>query len=210
MEVLQLAASFLLVFIVSSVLAYALGRINLLHRSQFIPPDNALLRVMTPNGVHRARFVGIRNGGWAFTAPLMRDAYVPISEGAPLVIEASSPGGALLLRTKIAERTEDRLLITEPARRVLRRERRLSSRVCRTDLIRVEGEPGQFIDVSEGGAKLITVAKVRRGDCIRVELPWAQTVGHGYVLEIEPERHRSLIRLRWDAMIVVPAPYKFS
>lgn len=205
MEFLQLAASFLAVFLLSIAVSYLLGKIIALRQSPMVPPENALLRVMTPNGVHRARFIGIVNGGWAFTAPLQRDAYVPISPGALLVIEASSPGGALLLRTKLATRTPERILVTERAQRVFRRERRLSPRLLRADLVEIQGERGQLLDVSEGGSRLITAFRAKRGDHVQVKIPWVDKPICGFVMEIESERSQSVVRLRWDEAIQIPA-----
>src|SRR4051794_19366593 len=104
LELARLSGTVALILASSIGVAYALTAFARLARSVPSPIPNGQLRIRSGASMYRARFLGETRDGWTFTAPLQRDAYVPLRIGEALVIEAPSERGILRFRTVIIDR----------------------------------------------------------------------------------------------------------
>ncbi len=184
-DLLSLSLGFAALFIASLLLSYGFTR--LVRRRQVpAPAPGAVLRLRAESGVYRARFVGETPEGWAFSAPLSRDAYVPLRIGEDLLIEAGFASGVMTFRTQLVARFNDtHVMVAQIPRTVFKRERREAPRVAASSAILVEGEGAQLVDVSSCGVRFKADRNYKRGDRIKLEIPEWEAPVFGWILETE-------------------------
>lgn len=157
-NLVNLALATLVVFGASAAIALAAGFGLRRLRRAFVPPPNAKLRLRTGAAVYRCRFIAEGPLGWIVSAPLQRDAYVPIEVGAPLACEATVEEGVALFDSRVRFRRSDpahgATLVLEAPRNVRRLNRRDDPRLPASDEVTLDGQPARLLDLSQGGARL--------------------------------------------------------
>jgi len=156
-------------------------------RSDVLAPGSAV-RLRTPDGVYRTRYAGSSRQGLVFAAPLQRDAYVPISVGATVTVEAPSDKGILLFRSRVAARsTETHELILEAPDRVFQEDRREHDRDRGSDAsISVEHAAGWLCDQSPNGLRFRSDRRFESGERVRIDLPGRDEPEFAWVLQCGP------------------------
>lgn len=210
-DLVPLSTIFLSVFLTSLALSYFLifGIRKL--KPKRVPTLNANLRVRSAGKVYRCRFLGADRAGWHFSVPLQRDSYVAIGIGELLSVEALCPGGVLLFRSKVINRSEDphELIVAEP-HHVGRLDRRMSPRTLAFEgtEIMIDGHRGTLIDLSSRGAKLESSTLHEQGDRVHILLPWTNEPVGAWILECQPKtgavRAGSVCRVLFEDTILYP------
>lgn len=190
MEPLGLVGTVSLVFLLTLGASYAMVCLKHRARARRIPLPNLPVRLRGPSGMYRCHFLREDPVGWWFSAPLSRDAYVPLRIGEKLFVEAPVSGeGAVVFESEIVARDgrEHEICLRRPSasrvfeRRLASRDRSLAGRRCS-----VNGQPAEIVDISEHGVRVICLDSHSRGDEVRVGLPDRGMV-FGWVLEATPE-----------------------
>lgn len=166
-------------FAVALGAAWLFIRITLYLRTRLDPSIGDTLRVRAASGMYRSRLLGLGRSSWTLSAPLQRDAFVPIRIGEELVIESASRQGALLFRSQVVARDpETHSLHIQRPERIHLVERRGHRRFPELEgaAVQLEGESATLMDISEGGARLHTSTKAHRGDRVRLDLPSGDSV----------------------------------
>ena len=185
-------------FAVSMGAAWLFVKITLHLRNQLNPSVGAILSVRASSGIYRAHIVKL-GSVWTISAPLQRDNYVPLRVGEEVVIEAASKHGALLFRTEILSRqTNPHCLIVKKPEKIHRIERREHKRWPHLtgSKVKIGGENGQLLDLSEGGARVQTSFRTHKGDRVKLEMPWGQAID-AWVLS----REGNEARLRFEELL---------
>src|SRR4051794_14678642 len=94
-------------FGISLGLAWLFVQIVARLRKQPVPIPGSILRIRAGSGFYRSHVLDSAGSVWRISAPLQRDAYVPLRVGEEVVIEAAAKNGALLFRTQIVARETD-------------------------------------------------------------------------------------------------------
>jgi len=119
------------------------------------------------------------------------------------VAEATCPGGALIFRAKVLDRScEDHTICLErpsEVRKIDRREHRRWPEFAGMRL-EIEGCDGRILDLAAGGIRVRSACRTGKGDRVKIELPWGETV-FGWVLSREGEE----VRVRFEEL-VAPQP----
>jgi hypothetical protein len=208
-DLARVSLSLGLLFLASVIVSYGLMLLARSLRRTPSPIPNGQIKVTSGASAYRARFLCESREGWLFTAPLQRDAYVPLRVGEPLIIEAPSVRGVLRFRTEIVDRRADSgVMVAQRPKQVHLEDRRAEER--RTDLstgdARVEGKAAELIDLSRHGAKLSVEGLIPRGDRVRLELPWLNEPCFGWTLESERSGDATMIRVRFEETLELPTP----
>ncbi len=175
-------------FVGSLMISYGLTR---LFGGRAIQPPivGGTVRLKTTSGVYRTRLLAVDAAGWHLTAPLSRDAYVPLRPGEEVVLEAPVMGGAILARTSVASRDADthEVIVAMP-KRAHSIERRETRRVSESEGLpaKVESKAAVLLDVSPFGARVECEAEVGSGERVRLDLPWSEEPVFAWVLEVLP------------------------
>lgn len=191
--------SVLVVFGASCAVAFGIGILLRRWRRPFVPPANAKMRVRTGDAIYRCRFVGEGTDGWAFSAPLQRDNYVPISIGQSVSCEVTTDAGVVVFESRVKGRRADPpAIVISPPREVRNLNRRDNERrpVVGKSEISVDGMPGTLLDLSRGGAKLRMRRAPVRGARVGLTLPTGESL-IADVLESEPSLGGAIVRLRF-------------
>jgi hypothetical protein len=205
-ELYAFGAKLLALLLLSFGVAFALTALRRRTQLPDPPPPNARMRIRTPHGVYRSRFLGADERGWAFAAPLCRDRYVPIRPDEPLVIEVTCDGGVQIFRTVLLERCGDtHTMLVRPPDEVHRRDRRDETRaICDPAIpVQVERSGADLLDVSPLGARIACSDRFRPGERVHIRLPWIEEPICGYVLAVEPGE-RPEIRTRFESPQPLP------
>jgi c-di-GMP-binding flagellar brake protein YcgR len=195
----SLAVFFLIAFCASFFVGYAYLRFA---RRRSLD-TNAVLHIRAGSGMYRSRLVAIGRAAWEISAPLQRDSYVPLRVGEDLVIESPAKAGVLIFRSEVVARNlESHSLKIRAPKRLHHLDRRELKRWPHLagESVKVEGEEGRLIDISQGGARLETEADLSRGERVRVDLPWADSV-FAWVLA----REGTVARLRFEELMELKA-----
>jgi hypothetical protein len=60
----------------------------------------------------------------------------------------------------------------------------------------IDGVAARILDLSQGGARVETTTRTHRGDRLRIDTPWGQTL-YGWVLASEPGQ----ARIRFEELV---------
>jgi hypothetical protein len=208
-ELAKLSGSFLLLFGLSVGIAFALGLAVRALRRTPRPLPNGQLRIRSGASVYRARFLGETAQGWTFSAPLQRNAYVPLRVGEPLIIEAPSERGLLRFRTMLIDRCHDSAtMVAQRPAQVHVEERRANRRLydLKDAAVTVEGHRAELINISACGACVSLAHGLQPGERIRVDLPWREEPCFAWVLDAERSLGKAVARLRFEEEVEIPAP----
>lgn len=151
------------------------------------PEIGACVRIRGESRMYRSRLLEVRGPFWILSAPLMRDAYVPLRVGEKLSIEVPYKDGVLFARTEVKSRdAATHTIIIERPEGVRPIDRRQAKRLkdLRDPAAEIEGAPASIVDVSLGGAKVRTQRRFLPGERIRIDLPWVGAPTFGWVLEV--------------------------
>jgi hypothetical protein len=201
---MQSLGSLAIFFSAAFAVAAAVGLISyrLSSRSRSLAPG-AVLKIRAASGVYRSRLIAATGGGWHISAPLQRDSYVPLRVGEELVIESPCADGILLFRTEVVSRdSETHQLSILPAHNMYRIDRRELRRWPHLtgETVKVEGEEGRVLDISEGGARIELPALLHRGERVRIEMPWSDCL-FAWVLSCDG----AVTRLRFEDLMELRA-----
>lgn len=161
----------------------------------------AVLRLVGPGGAHRCHLLETGPAGWCVSAPLRADVYVPLRTGDRVWVQAPSDDGLLCFWTIVRSRSAtDHSLILDPPRRWKSVERRSEPRLSMPEgtPVGVNGEPGQLIDLSAGGARVETSARLEPGDAVRLRLPQDMGEVAGWALEVRGAGRSRLSRIVFE------------
>jgi hypothetical protein len=168
-------------------------------RKQAEPSAGAVLRIRAASGMYRSKVLHVGKSVWTISAPLQRDCYVPFRVGEEVVIEAAAKRGALVFRSVIVARDAEthELMIDRPAEvhEVERREHKRWPHLAGTKL-QIDGMTAKILDLAQGGARLEVSSRLHRGDRLRVDTPWGQTL-FAWVLDAEPGQ----VRVRFEELV---------
>ena len=188
-EFLQMVGLLAVVFTVSMVVSYFLTAKN---RKQvtFVPlTENCRVRMVGPGGSYRCYFVRRTKKGLVFSAPLQRDRYVPVRVGESMMVQAPVADSLVTFRSSVISRdAETHEFVLETPTRIRQVDRRSERRdeQFSGSIIRLNGEPASLVDLSAGGAKVISNSAVLAGDSVAVELPDDFGLVYGWALETLP------------------------
>ncbi len=191
-DLLQLAGWFSILFAASFAAAYLLTkrRAALRGRGFFVAPDTAI-RLSGPSGSFRSRFLHADKSSWMISAPLQRDAFVPLRIGEGLLVQAPGAGGVWMFRTTVIDRQmEGHLLVLARPEHPHLVDRRAHPRLTdvRGASIRLNGDPAELIDCSQNGACVLTDTPLANGDDIVLDLHADLGEARGWALECAPLR----------------------
>lgn len=186
--VLEIALWLLGIFLASFGIAYILTGKK--PKANQLPtlPEGTFWRLRTSSGLYRVRFIQRQGQELIVDAPLDKNAYVPLRVGESLQVEAPAFGGCVAFRTEVVSRgAESKQLHLAIPSQVLNQNRRQHPRECfpETAFSRLNGEPSALINISMGGARVISRAEVSVGDWIRLETLDDEKIG--CVLEVLPD-----------------------
>ena len=202
-DLANLFVPLLIVFGASCAVAFGIGLALRRWRRPWVPPANAKMRVRTADAIYRCRFVGEGTDGWAFSAPLQRDNYVPLNVGQTVSCEVTTDLGVVVFEARVkGRRTDPPAIVIVPPRDVRNLNRRNDERrpVDGKNEIMVDGVPGSLLDLSRGGAKLRMRRAPVRGARVGFTLPGGESIPAD-VLESEPSLGGAIVRLRFLADI---------
>lgn len=169
------------------------------YQERLNPVEGAILTIRATSGVYRSHMITLGRTSWTLSAPLQRDNYVPLRVGEELIIEAATDRGALLFRSEVVARMSNphAILIKRPTKihRVERREHKRWPNMA-GERVRVEGQVGQLLDLSEGGARVRLATKPYKGDRVRLDMPSGKAV-YAWVIASEG----SEARLRFEELM---------
>lgn len=162
------------------------------------PQPDASIRLRASSGVYRARYVGETSEGWILSAPIQRDAYVPLRPGEGIVAECPTDRGVLLFRSRIVSRDADtHMIVIEKPRSLEATERRTNKRMAVDSIqIGLDDFSAKLLDISEGGAKAIVSHRFANGERVSVKLPWKDEPVYAAVLETQYEDGRGTYSTR--------------
>lgn len=200
-DLVSLIAFFVVGFLLSFGVAWTYVRIATRQRRQAEPVVGAILRIRAGSGMYRSQIVRLGRSAWTISAPLQRDSYVPLRVGEEIVIEAPGKKGALVFRSTVIARdaTTHEVVIERPTtvHEVERREHKRWPHLIGQKLT-VEGTTARILDISQGGARVETKSRTHRGDRLRIDTPWGQTL-YGWVLDSEPGQ----ARIRFEELVEI-------
>lgn len=183
----------------------------IIHRAPWKKPrtlelaDGLQLRLRSPNGMHRTRILAQTERGWRISAPLNRDAFVPIREGESVTVETPTENGLLYFRTHVAGRDVDsHTLEIERPQQWFSSERREAKRLAdvNTLSVRLEDTDARLLDLSEHGMRLLVTGRFARGERVGLTVSWTPEPIFAWVLEAKPaavgQRQGVDLRLRLE------------
>lgn len=206
-EILLLLGSFSAVF-VAGFFAPRLMMIarSYLKKESLEPVDNAKVRMKSASSLYRCRLISHDKEGWTFTAPMQRDIYVPIPIGEEVVCEVVGQNGLLVFKSQvIARRAQEGVIVVAAPKNISLENRRDGDRrEGRPMEVIVAGKNGSVMDLSPGGARVKIRGFEREGNVVRIDLPSGESRG-ATVVDSKNDHEGSVIRLRFDEPIMVPA-----
>ncbi|MBS1709594.1 MAG: flagellar brake domain-containing protein [Armatimonadetes bacterium] len=152
-------------------------------------PAHTKARLVGPQGVYRCYYLSTEKEGLVFSAPLQRDAYVPVRVGETFMAQIPTSDGVLTFRTEVVSRdaATHQFTVAHPSH-VRRIERRSELRETVFDGIEavLNGEPAVLCDLSKSGAKFVTHCDVTAGEEVTITLPDGKGTFEGWALESIP------------------------
>ncbi|MBX3096135.1 MAG: PilZ domain-containing protein [Fimbriimonadaceae bacterium] len=132
------------------------------------------VRLLTAAGARLAHYVGETSEGITISPPIGIESPLPLFSGDQVFVQLATPEGLRVFRSTVIRRvSETGDIILERPMYVRTSNRRSEPR---RDLsgtpIYVDGLAGSFVDLSVGGAQLLTTNPLRAGD--RVVLEWEE------------------------------------
>ncbi len=192
-DIALLIGWFAILFALSFGAAYFLAKRKIgIRRGPFwVDPDTAI-RLSSPSGSFRSRFLQATKEGWMIAAPVQRDAFVPLRIGEGLVVQAPGAGGVWTFRTKVLDRQlEGHLLVLSRPEHPHLIDRRSQPRDVdvRGACVELNGCESELLDISAGGARVLTDAPLANGDNILMMLHADLGEARGWALECAPVRN---------------------
>jgi|SRR5579862_4158664 len=167
-------------------------RLALVQRKRMEPSPGAILRIRGAAGVYRSQVLSLSDSEWTISAPLQRDAFLALGMGESVVAEAAFPCGVLVFRSKVISiDARGHSVVLQPPNRIHRLDRRQCKRwpEMAGQGIEIEGQSGQILDLSEGGARIATAYRPNKGERVRLDMPWGEVV-YAWVLSREGSEAR--------------------
>jgi c-di-GMP-binding flagellar brake protein YcgR len=198
-QIVELCGYFAIVFAVSIGASYLITSIRV-KRKNAAPLPNTTLQIRTGSGLYRSKFIGDNASGWVISAPLSRDAYVPLRVGEAITVLGPTESGLKHFHTEILLRdSETHELTIKIPEKMSTVERRQSFRVDKflTPNAVVEGQPATLLDLSEGGARVVIREQIKRGERTALELPGNDKM-FAWVVDSSPANPGYVIRLRFE------------
>lgn len=144
------------------------------------------VRIRARHGVYRAFVESADQRFWTISAPLQRNAHVPLQAGEPVILEVPSQAGVYLYRTVVMDREMDgrriRLQTPHATRPIDRREQRRDNRVAGTRAF-LDDHGAAIFDLSEDGICLASEVELDRGTRVKVLSPGLGLERMGWVLD---------------------------
>lgn len=148
--------------------------------------ENATVRMVGSGGVYRCHYLRESRRGLVFSAPIQRDRYVPIREGESMVIQAPQDSSLLTFRTTVLERDAEthEFILARPVsiRNIDRRTEERDTSIDGAPAV-MNGTAATIVNLSAGGAKVITTDEIDPGDQVRLELPNGLGEAYGWALD---------------------------
>lgn len=185
-SLLQLIGLFILVFGVSLIASFGLHSMRKPWRKKLEIEPNTMVRLVGAGGVYRCHYLSHDRKGVRVSSPIQRDHYIPLRVGEQMMVQVPQDAGLLVFRTTIIERDAEshEFLLGSPeaVRHIERRSEQRDSSVEGKG-IEFNGEPATLIDISAGGAKVLTQVEVDPGDQVRIKLHANLGEAYGWALE---------------------------
>lgn len=188
-EILQMIGLGAVVFGLSMGLSYLIT-----YRRRVLPiglpvEENTSCRLVGPGGDYRSYYLRATRKGLVFSAPLHRDNFVPLRVGEKVMVQAPAENAIITFRTEIVGRDPEthEFLLAKPERiRRVDRRAELRDTTLAGEAVEINQEPGELVDLSAYGAKILTATPVLPGDTVRLELPFEYGTAYGWILEATP------------------------
>ena len=185
-SLLQLVGLFILVFGVSLVASFGLHSMRKPFRKKLEIEPSTMIRLVGAGGVYRCHYLSHDRKGVRVSSPIQRDHYIPLRVGEQMMVQVPQAGGLLVFRTTIIERDADahEFLLSSPegVRNIERRSEHRDTTVEGQDVV-FNGEPATLLDISAGGAKVLTQIEIDAGDQVRIQLHSNLGEAYGWALE---------------------------
>ena len=189
------------VFAGSMLLGIVAVKFKRRHKTLPIPKLNAVLRISSSGCIYRSHFIGERPGGWAFTPPLQRDAYVPIRPGDYIIMETVMEQGVVIFKTTVTERSMNPpMLVCQKPTFWHVEDRRDFARIDEIGHLqaKLDGDKVALMDMSACGARIRSQARRQPGDRVKLEVAGFDEPILGYVLDSDQKGDRFITRLRFE------------
>lgn len=191
LEILQMVGLLAAVFAVSMVASWVLARKNR-NRVTFVPlSENARVRMVGPGGTYRCYYLRRTKKGLFFSAPLQRDEYVPVRVGESLMVQAPIADSLVTFRSSVVSRDGEshEFCIAHPVRmRQVDRRSEARDKSVQGSIVRLNGDSASLVDLSAGGARIVSNSDVLPGDTVFVDLPDELGSVQGWALESVPSQ----------------------
>ncbi|ARU40466.1 hypothetical protein CCB80_04640 [Armatimonadetes bacterium Uphvl-Ar1] len=191
LEFLQMVGLLAVVFAVSMVVSYLVTAKNR-RKVTFVPlMENARVRMVGPGGTYRCYFVKRTKKGLVFSAPLQRDRYVPVRVGESMMVQAPVADSLVTFRSSVISRDVEthEFALAHPQRmRQVDRRAEARDRTVEGSIVRVNGEPASLMDLSAGGARIVSNSDLVPGDRVTLDLPEELGSIWGWALESVPSQ----------------------
>lgn len=203
LELVNFLLATLVVFLASAAIALAVGWALRAFRCRLHPPLNAKIRLRTGSAVYRCRYLGETSQGWTVSAPLQRDAYVPLEVGQSVAGEATTEDGVALFSSVIRARRSDPvtgaiLVLAKPQNlRLLNRRRGGLRRDTSLVEAQLNGDPATILDLSDGGARTRSARAPEVGSFVEFA-PSGHPTRRARVLAVESGVGGYTIRLHFE------------
>lgn len=185
----------------------AFGSMSMLKKRKLraIPESGSMIRLRGLSGFYRSRFLAAGDRVWEISTPVQRDNFVPLRMGEEIVVEASTPKGALIFRTKIfgGEGAPIRIQILAPQNPQLveRREHTRDPKFA-GEKVQVDQLAARVLNYSAGGICIQSARKLSKGEQVHIEMPWQSDPVDAWVLESEGLK----VRLRFNVLTESKSP----
>lgn len=184
--------SVILAFLCALILGFVFSRAAVQHQKRPVRlelTEGFKLKLVTPSGAYRCFVEKDGRSGIVVSAPLHRDAYVPLRVGDLVLVQVATACGLMTFRTSVTERIlETHSLVLAHPRTVRKTERRSYRRQVPLgdSHCRLNGVPSRLCDFSEFGAKIVSACPIEPGDAVIVELPDGAGEARGWALDSIP------------------------
>lgn len=215
---MQTVQFFALIFVCAMAAGYFVTALKLRARRHFLEDIavDTLVRIKSPCGLYRARFLGWRDGDLEFSAPIKKGCYVPLRVGEELSIEVPLHNKVIVFHAEVKARDPWRksLILQKPdvPHLVNRREDSRSFRFYGEECT-LNDDWAELVDVSLRGGRFLTLARYAAGDVVRILIPKLNVNVLGSIVECAPaavgERLGCAVRIRFaEAIPPIPVDLK--
>lgn len=206
-SVIQTVGYLIALFLASLCASYLVGR--LLRRAAPRLPQLTVgtsCRLVGTGGVYRCYLGSVKGKGLEFSAPLQRDHYVPLRVGEALMVQIPVQEGVVSFRSVVVERDAERHTFRMAApthfRTLDRRSEPRDDSVYGRE-VALNGQAAEVLNVSAGGALVVTTLDVQPGDRIDLQLGGSNSVCPGWALESVPttlgQQAARSVRVRFES-----------